>query len=499
MKRFLLSSCLLLMLSVSLFASKQEMLQTVQQQGIAQELSEAPDGVSIRLMDDGGFQIFAVGTGTYDFDDVDELQDAQREAELKAKANLAKFMNESLSTDEKLETMSSKVKKLSAEDGASTAVVDKETSKKTLSAIRSSSCALLKGVITLSTSKVPGAGTTGTCRVMIGVSSKTLEAVRRLSGALAVREVEPAAAAPEQPAAPVEAVVLPPGWIQCIGQGETRGAAVSAALLEGIQQVYGVALKQDMKLIERMKRFKFNSNSFVLDERDNEGSILTKSGGFIKEYRIVSVREIAGGLQEACVYAHIINPRAGGITGIMVYPPVMSLSESSSTHQLGPKRHVSGSDIVVTVGEALCRAFVNSNKFFILDASEMNNIIQQQEISKGLVDAGLAPTMELMKAGQLLTADYILTSSIKDLKYSRTIGMDKKTKKFGPVYKMSMVITYKLTDVTQGGSVHAGTLTVVLSNEEIASLLAADEDSDLLQALMAKVSAVVGEIVPTKQ
>lgn len=320
MKRFLLSSCLLLMLSVSLFANKQEMLQTVQQQGIAQELSEAPDGVSIRLMDDGGFQIFAVGTGTYDFDDVDELQDAQREAELKAKANLAKFMNESLSTDEKLETMSSKVKKLSAEDGASTAVVDKETSKKTLSAIRSSSSALLKGVITLSTSKVPGAGTTGTCRVMVGVSSKTLEAVRRLSGALAVREVEPAAA-PEQPAAPVEAVVLPPGWIQCIGQGETRGAAVSAALLEGIQQVYGVALKQDMKLIERMKRFKFNSNSFVLEERDNEGSILTKSGGFIKEYRIVSVREIAGGLQEACVYAHIINPRAGGIAGIMVYPP----------------------------------------------------------------------------------------------------------------------------------------------------------------------------------
>ena len=91
---FLLSPCLVFAQDI-----KAELQQTVQQQGIAQELADAPDGVTMRLLPDGGFQIFAVGTGTYDLDDVDDVEDAKKEAVLKAKANLAKFMNESLSTD----------------------------------------------------------------------------------------------------------------------------------------------------------------------------------------------------------------------------------------------------------------------------------------------------------------------------------------------------------------------------------------------------------------
>jgi hypothetical protein len=93
---------LLSLAAATVFAqdAKQTLLQTVQKLGIAQELENAPDGVTMRLFSDGRFQIFAVGTGTYDFDDVDDVLDAQNEATAKAKANLAKFMNESLSTDE---------------------------------------------------------------------------------------------------------------------------------------------------------------------------------------------------------------------------------------------------------------------------------------------------------------------------------------------------------------------------------------------------------------
>ena len=136
-----MKKCLLLLFSlvaITVFAqnSKQALLQTVQKQGIAQDLETAPDGVTMRLLSDGGFQIFAVGTGTYDFDDVDDVLDAQNEATLKAKANLAKFMNESLSTDEKIESMSKKVKTISSQNGESTASVNKTSAKTALTSIR---------------------------------------------------------------------------------------------------------------------------------------------------------------------------------------------------------------------------------------------------------------------------------------------------------------------------------------------------------------------------
>ena len=201
-------------------------------------MENAPDGVTMRLFSDGRFQIFAVGTGTYDFDDVDDVLDAQNEATAKAKANLAKFMNESLSTDEKIESMSKKVKTVSAQNGESTASVDKTSVKTALTSIKNSSAALLKGVIVLSSSKVPAKGTSGTCRVMVGVSSKTLIAVGKLANGIAqadapVAEANAPVASAAQAAAPAAAAPqagLPEGWIECIGYGMERKTAVAAAI-----------------------------------------------------------------------------------------------------------------------------------------------------------------------------------------------------------------------------------------------------------------------------
>jgi hypothetical protein len=49
-------------------------------------------------------------------------------------------------------------------------------------AITSSAEEILQGVITLREQKVPGSGTGGQIQVTVGISSKTLEAVRRLTG-----------------------------------------------------------------------------------------------------------------------------------------------------------------------------------------------------------------------------------------------------------------------------------------------------------------------------
>ena len=493
--------------------TKSELQQTVQQQGIAQELADAPDGVTIRLLPNGGFQIFAVGTGTYDLDDVDDIADAQKEATLKAKANLAKFMNESLSTDEKLEEMSKKVKSISSKNGETSAKVEKKSAKSTLASIRSSSAALLKGVITLSSAKLPGKGTSGTYRVMVGVSSKTLEAVGRLvegTGAAG----SSAAAEPAQQAAPAADATggepgaggaaalaggLPPGWIECIGNGSDRRAAVAAALTEGIEQVYGLALQNDSKMKERMKKLKVNTNVLRVSSKETESSTLTKTAGFVKEYRIIEVREIGGGRMEARIHALIINPRAGGVVAVMLYKPDMPLEDVTKNYDVGPKRRLSGNDIAAVVGKTFNRAFAAANKFLVLDMDDLEKVVGQQKMSAAMVESGLAPAQELLKAGQMLTADYILTSTIEDMKYSRKIGMNKKTKKFGPVYKMSIRLNYKLTNVTTGQTLVSEVISESLSSEEIAALLEEDEDADLLLALMGKITERINRSIPQQK
>lgn len=505
---------LLSVASAALFAQngKQELLQTVQSQGIAQELDGTPDGTTMRLTPDGGFQIFAVGTGTYDFDDVDDVMQAQNEATLKAKANLAKFMNESISTDEKIESMSKKIKTISSKDGETSATVNKVSAKNALSTIKSSSSALLKGVIVLASSKVPGTGTSGTYRVMVGVSSKTLGAVNKLVTGMdqaeaAAAEAETATAATAAPAAETSAAAapaaaapagLPAGWIECVGQGMARSAAVSAALAEGIQQVYGLALQQDTKLKERMKKVRVNSDLQRVSSKEVESDTLTKTAGFVKEFRIVNVKDLGGGKVEVVIHANIVNPRAGGVVAIMLHKPDMPLEDLTKNYDLGPNRRLSGSEISSVVGKTFNRAFANANKFLVLDMEDLANVVGQQALSKKMVEAGLAPSSELMKAGQLLTADYILTSTIEELKYSRKLGMNRRSRKFEPVYQMSIRMNYKLTDVTTGRSVLSNVISAKLSNDEISYLLEQDEECDLLLALMAKVTAILNGAIPQK-
>lgn len=503
--------CGLLFASVAVFAqdAKTELMKTVKQ-GVGKDLENTPDGVTIRLLPNGGFQIFAVGTGTYDFDDVDDIADAQQEATLKAKTNLAKFMNESLSTDEKLEEMSSKVKKVSSENGQTSAKVEKVSAKQALTSIKNSSSALLKGVIVLASSKVPGKGTTGTCRVMVGVSSKTLEAVGKMVEGTAVAGAPQAQSAPSAASAPrtssasasgnaKAAPGLPEGWLECIGNGSDRQAAVSAALTEGIQQVYGLSLQNDLKMKERMKKLKVNTKALRVSSKETENNTLTKTAGFVKEYRIIEVKEIGGGRMEAKIHALITNPRAGGVAAVMLYKPDMPLEDLTKNYDIGPKRRLSGSDIAGVVGKTFNRAFSGANKFLVLDMEDLEKVVGQQKMTKNMVESGLAPSQELMKAGQLLTADYILTSTIEDLKYSRKIGIDKKTKKFGPVYKMSIRLNYKLTNVTTGQSMMSEVVSASLENDEISALLAEDEEADLLLALMSKVTEILNGKIPQKQ
>lgn len=180
---------------------------TVAQPAIDQVLTE-PDGVAIGLKEDGSFQIFSRGSGVYDFDDPSELSSARTEATLNAKANLAKFIKEKVSVEEGIVDVVQKTKTLQGNGQIQTKVAKTEEVKTMAKAITSSAEEILQGVITLREQKVPGSGTGGQIQVTVGISSKTLEAVRRLTG-----QPAPAPAAPAPGVAPAIAPVNNQGYI----------------------------------------------------------------------------------------------------------------------------------------------------------------------------------------------------------------------------------------------------------------------------------------------
>ena len=94
-----------------------------------QKQFDQPDGAAIFMKPDGSFQILARGTGTYDFNYVDDINDARQEGLLKAKAAIAKFMNEKLSTEEAFASASKKVKSITSDGQTQTANVTKESNK----------------------------------------------------------------------------------------------------------------------------------------------------------------------------------------------------------------------------------------------------------------------------------------------------------------------------------------------------------------------------------
>ena len=187
-------------------------------------IHDEPDGVSINIADDGSYKVISIGTGTYDFNDPDDILDARKEAERNAKAAIAKFFNESLATEESATAQMSKVKKMDSDGKTSTTSVSKNSAKETLSAIRSSSKKLLTGVVVLEDEKVPS-GNGGTYRVMVGVSSTTIGAATALSNGMTESQ-----AAQGAPASASTAEAAASAALESAGGAGVTGAAPAAGL-----------------------------------------------------------------------------------------------------------------------------------------------------------------------------------------------------------------------------------------------------------------------------
>lgn len=487
---------------------------------VAQSLADLPDGPAIKIGDDGSYQITCVATATYDFNDPEDILDARKLAELRAKSGIAKFLKEDISSQDAMDKVSVKAKE--NVDGQKS--VSKTSVTETFESIRSSASALLTGVVVLQDEKIPE-GDGGYYKVMVGVSSKTQSARNALAAGdlgaptpatpapVAPADVSPTVAtpaavadapAPATTAVPASSPGLPEGWYECVGMGHSRQRAVQDALVEGISMVYGQLLQSDERMSERSKKFSgkgyFNDESFEGKAKSRETehvtNSLSKTAGFVREYRIVNVVE-KGDMLEATVHAHIVNPRANNIVALLIYPPTIKTKLGTKLLNVGPKKKMSGTEVGEAIANVLPNSLENTQKFIILTAESLDATLLNKRLTELAVDEGVANASELSNVGGVLTADYGLHVEISDINYSKKMGLDKETKKFGNVHKMTIKLVAKVFNERMGKILKTTPITLTLENEEITQLLEEDEDVDLIETILMKLAEPIQEIIET--
>lgn len=156
---------------------KAELKEALAQPDVQKELEE-PDGATFDGSDPENWKVFAIGTGTYEFNDAEERKDATEEAVLEAKASLAKFMKERLATENQLDTIAERESLKHKADGKTETSASTKRMKTTLTHIHNSAEEILSGVLTLETT-AKWDGDSGEVRVKIGQSEKSLAAAEK--------------------------------------------------------------------------------------------------------------------------------------------------------------------------------------------------------------------------------------------------------------------------------------------------------------------------------
>lgn len=464
---------------------------------VLQTLPERPDGAFIRLYPDQTFRLFGVGSAAYEKDaDNDDMLRIEKQAAMKAKAELIKFIQQDLSSAETFQNSFKNAEREVSDNGNTRTHSSTISEENFAQQIQSSSAMMLKGIVTLKVITIPK-GSGGLVKALVGVSSGTQQTV---TAVLQGETGAPGAAASVAPAAPDNAATAPqPGadneWIECIGRGTDRNSAVQTALIEGIQQVYGVYLENEESVKKRFEQMKSNQTVSTAKNTSQTQSTLTQSRGFIREYRIISVIQ-TGNLQEAKVNAWIVNPRAGGFRTIMLYPMSIRPDKESKNYDAGPELRLSGAEMAALCSSKFEQAFNQTNKFVVLNLDDLKKVLAQQKLTNAMVVAGKALPSDMAKTGQLLCADYIFVPEFEDIKYTRKLGFDKAANKFLPKVTLRLSFKYRLIDVLSGTQIKNEELSVMIDNQDIVQLPEeGGEKTDMLRLLMNKTVSILSQQV----
>lgn len=426
---------------------------------IVASLADRGDG-AFMSKSSSGFRIYGIGTATIDdMQSPDALQRAEQIAKMQAQQAVSSFVKQTLKGEAQL--------KRSFEE----AETGEEGEKKTMSLhafrqeIAMGTASIMRGVATVKVIQLQR-GTGLACRVLVAYTSQgmleaaTPEDLSQSSPAPQARQDE---------------------WLSCRGRGASRVLAVKAAILEGVQQVYGTYIEGDMTYRTRFS--KLMAGTVVSEENLQDKSlsqemyqgVLTQTKGFVEAYRIMSVVEVKGSM-EATVRVKCVQPRDGGVKAVMVYPMEMPLHKRTKAYQVGPQCRMSGAELGDWCQREFEQAFVASNKYLVLNGQDIAMVMGQQEMIRQMSDAQLVTSAELTKVGRLLTADVILLTRFNDLSYSCKRVFAPSTGKLELRERMIFSLEYSLIEVKSGETLQQNKMKIIVPEETFRAVRDANGD-----------------------
>jgi len=130
-----------------------------------------PADTIIEFGEAGQFKIVTTGAASVEFDDVSSMQEARREAELIAKRTLAEYINQQLSSEDKIERQIDNARSLvKSEDGSTVTTAQRQEFKTQLTTINARADVVLRGVTLLGSCYTKG----HEVRVTVGIKSETV-------------------------------------------------------------------------------------------------------------------------------------------------------------------------------------------------------------------------------------------------------------------------------------------------------------------------------------
>ena len=183
MKMVALAVCALVVSATFAQRQKKDSVKENASNPAVQDVLSQPDGVSlVRNESDGSLQIFSRGTASYDFGDARDIRSKTKVAELRAKAALSRYFKEVVEVEESAARVEGRMSKAVLTQTGDGEVVKKSVTRENMKAIKETltvrSTAILSGVVTLKTVKIPAEGskTSGEIQVTLGICTKTLAA-----------------------------------------------------------------------------------------------------------------------------------------------------------------------------------------------------------------------------------------------------------------------------------------------------------------------------------
>lgn len=257
--------------------------------------------------------------------------------------------------------------------------------------------------------------------------------------------------------------------------------------------VFGTQISQDVRLQSRFKTFREGDSSTTTGETKAESEAVSATAGFVRQYRVVEVKNLSDNIFEATVRALLVNPRSNTAKAVFVPPTGTKLADKTKNFQMGPKARFTGAELAQKLNDELATALAAANRFVVLTPGSLAATGASFDLAKSMVDGGLAPESTLLNACDAMTADYILGSAFENALWSSKIGYVKATGRMGPQRKLTVRVRVTLTDVRTARAVASDTLSVGLDEEEIAMILDEDEDADLLFYALKKIAPTVEE------